>query len=124
MLSISDGLPDPRRDRRRGFVEGERDRPFEALWPGDQYTNAAPERFRGDPAFIRLSDMLAAGLDGRLDALPPGSGDPLAIEDGQRHSQIIVEPSGSRPRTSRREDFRATTRGRYGPRRHESDLPT
>ena len=37
-------IPDPLRDRRRGFIDSERDRFFESLWPGDQHTDATPER--------------------------------------------------------------------------------
>src|ERR1039458_3245077 len=77
---------------KRGSIEGEHDRPFEALWPGDEYANAAPERVRGDPAFEWLSDVLPGGLNGRLDALAPGSGDSLAVENGQRHRNPSCRP--------------------------------
>jgi hypothetical protein len=43
--------------------------------------------------------VLTCGLNGCLDALPPGSGDPLAIEDGQRHR--ISPPVTGRPTLSR-----------------------
>ena len=42
------------------------------------------------PPSLRLSDVLPGGLDGRLDAIPPGRGDPLAIEDGQRHRRLTL----------------------------------
>jgi len=53
------------------FVDSERDRPFEALRPGDENPDAAAERVRGDPGFERLSEALPGGLGGRIDALPP-----------------------------------------------------
>src|ERR1035437_5689791 len=82
-----------------GFIEGERDRTFEAVGPGDQYTDAAPKRVRGNPAFVRLSYVLSAGFNGRLDALPPDSGDSLAIENGQRHRiGSLCRPDGRRQR--------------------------
>jgi hypothetical protein len=84
--SVFYSLLDPLRNRRRGFVKSERDRPFEALWPCDEYPDAAPERVLGNPALIRLNEVLPGGLNGRLDALPSGSGDFLAVEysQGQR----------------------------------------
>ena len=53
------------------FIESEPDRPFEALWPRDEYPDAARERVRGDPGFVRLSEALSGGLDGRLNTIPP-----------------------------------------------------
>lgn len=42
-----------------------------------------PERVRGDPTYVRLSDARAGGgLHGPLDALPAGGGDALAGDDG------------------------------------------
>jgi hypothetical protein len=96
VLSIFDGLSDSLGDRRWRFIEGEHYRPFEALRPGDQYTDAAPERVRGNPAFIWLSYVLPGCLNGRLDALPPGSGDPFAVEDGQRHRSSTSPTDGRR----------------------------
>ena len=80
--SVSYGPLDPVGDCCRGFVKRERDRPFEAPWLNDEYRNAVPERVRSDPAFKRLSDVRSAGLDGRRNALPPGSGNSLTVEDG------------------------------------------
>ena len=37
--SVSYGLPHPLRDRRRGVVERERDRPLEALGPRDEHSD-------------------------------------------------------------------------------------
>jgi hypothetical protein len=64
------------RNRGRSFVARERDRPFEASRPRDENPDAAPERVRGDPGFVRLRKALPGGRNGRLDALPAGGGDP------------------------------------------------
>jgi hypothetical protein len=42
-----------------------------------------PERVRGDPGFVRRSGVLGGDLDGGLDARHAGSGEALAVEDGQ-----------------------------------------
>jgi hypothetical protein len=78
------------------FVERDRDRPFKATWPRDEHPDAARERARGDPGFVRPSVALSGGGNGRLDALPAGGGDSLAGGCGQGHGVRIAGHAGGR----------------------------
>ena len=45
---------------------------------------------RGNPAFLRLCDVLPGGFHGRIDAPPPSGGDALAVEYGQGHWDAVT----------------------------------
>ena len=48
-------------------------------------SSGAIERVGGDPCLVRSLGVLAAGNDGRLDALSAVAGNPFDIEDRERH---------------------------------------
>jgi hypothetical protein len=92
------------------FTERDRDRPLEAPRPGDQHTNATPERVRGNPGFVRLSEARSGGGNGRIEALPAGGGEanasgaaavpPCALSAAGRLGAALVRPTAHRGATA------------------------
>lgn len=93
MPSIVNRLPDPLRTRRR-FADRERDRPFETPRPRDEQTDA-PGRVRGDPGVVRLSEALAGGFHGRLDATRRAAEIPLRSRTvrGRAYGHLPIAPA-------------------------------
>ena len=82
-------LPYPFRDHGRIVVGGERHGALESMRPSDEDAEPAIERVGGNPRFMRTRRVPAAGDHGRLNAFTAGAGNPLDVEDRERHTGIL-----------------------------------
>jgi hypothetical protein len=79
----------PLRDGGRHLVQGEAHSTLESVWAGEQDPHAVTERVGGDPGFVRRGYVLATSDHRRLDALAPGGGDALGVQNGQRTARFL-----------------------------------
>ena len=79
------------RDHCRIVVESKYHRPLESLWAGDEDAEAALERIRGDPRFVRATRLPAAADHGPLDAITTTTGNAFDVEDRDRHTAYCSE---------------------------------
>ena len=87
--SLFDRLPNPLGDDCRILVQSEQYHPLEALWASNDETHSATKWISSiQPSYGSLT-CLPPALHGRFDPFSPCGGDSLAVEDQQRHLNIV-----------------------------------
>ena len=89
VLLLFQRLPHPLRDHGRIVADRERHSALESMRSCDEDAEPTIERVGGYPRFMRTRRVPAAGDHGRLNAFTAGAGNPLDVEDRERHTGIL-----------------------------------